>query len=107
MKKEIRPWTERELRVVRDCWAAGDSAGVIAQQLPGRTKSAIIGMANRQGWKRANGRRLPDHFVSRPRRAQAMLRQILTVSANEAAPITLAGPLWSLPAGCRHAGAMG
>lgn len=45
-------WSERELDILRKRHAAGDSFGQIAQRLPGRTRSACVGKANRLGLKR-------------------------------------------------------
>jgi hypothetical protein len=104
---KLRPWTEEELQLVEACWARGESASEIASRLPGRTRSAIIGIVNRNHYKRANkaARSAPVAPLRNPARLTATQRKshIASYLATSAAPITLAGPAWSHPSNARAA----
>lgn len=43
-------WRPHELELAEKAWRAGHSASEIARQLPGRTRSGVIGIAHRKGW---------------------------------------------------------
>lgn len=116
---EVRNWTPDQVRLVRDMWADGETASDIALKLRGKTRSAVIGIIQRSGFKRRAGvvkrtqPRAPKlHVVSRgpgsrggpkpSRKPEAVRKMIATKWAlNEPAPITLAGPVWSLPPNAR------
>ena len=118
---QFRNWTPEQVRLVRDLWADGETSGDIASQLRGKSRSAVIGIINRAGFKRRAGvpkrtqPRAPKlHVVSRgpgsrggpkPRRPESVRKMIATKWAlsGDPAPITLAGPAWSLPANARPA----
>jgi hypothetical protein len=42
-----RPWSDDEDAIVKRMWADGKTGGEISAQLPGRTRSAIIGRVHR------------------------------------------------------------
>lgn len=46
-------WSVEEFEKTKEMWLAGSSAGEIARQLPLRSRSAVIGLVSRQGWKRS------------------------------------------------------
>ena len=96
-----RPWAEEELKLVAACWARGESASEIASRLRGRTRSAVIGIVNRNHYKRADraARSAPVAPLRNPARISPQHRKSAVASylATQAAPITLAGPAWSHP----------
>ncbi len=47
-------WSLEELEKAKPMWEAGNSASEIAAVLPRRSRCAVIGVATRQGWKRAS-----------------------------------------------------
>lgn len=98
---KLRPWAEEELQLVAACWARGESASEIASRLRGRTRSAIIGIVNRNHYKRADktARSAPVAPLRNPARLTATQRKshLASYLATQAAPITLAGPSWSHP----------
>ena len=47
--KLSKQWTAAELAIVKRDWPKGISASNIARQLPGRSKSAVVGLVHREG----------------------------------------------------------
>jgi len=47
-------WSPEELEKAKPMWELGNSASEIAAVLPNRSRNAVIGVATRQGWKRAS-----------------------------------------------------
>jgi hypothetical protein len=93
-----RGWTEAQIAIVQSMWSAGETGQTIADTI-GKSRSAVIGVINRGGFKRASGRKTPVYFVSRKRQPRSVIRQAMTVhEQHHAAPITLGGPSWSHPA---------
>lgn len=43
----VFPWTDEQVQILRERWAAGESASVIARQLGGVSRCAVIGKAHR------------------------------------------------------------
>jgi hypothetical protein len=118
----FRNWSPEQVRLVRDMWADGETSSDIAQHLRGKSRSAVIGIINRAGFKRRAGvpnRTQPRgpklHVVSRgpgsrggpkPSRKPESVRKMIATKwalSGDSAPITLAGPVWSLPANARPA----
>lgn len=46
-------WTEAEIEFARSLWSRRFTASEIASQMRGRTRNAVIGLANRQGFMRS------------------------------------------------------
>lgn len=94
-----RPWAEEELQLVAACWARGESASDIASRLRGRTRSAVIGIVNRNHYKRGDSvaKSAPIHRVRRLTSPLHRKSALASYLATQAAPITLAGPAWSHP----------
>lgn len=120
---EVRNWTPEQVRLVRDMWAEGETASDIAMRLRGKTRSAVIGIIQRSGFKRRAGvvkrtqPRAPKlHVVSRgpgsrggpkPSRKPEAVRKMIATKwslSSDPAPITLPGPAWSLPPNARPVG---
>lgn len=90
-----RLWTEPEIETLRARWAAGDTCREIARLLPGRTRMAIAGMAQRMNLPV----RREVHRTS-PSGKRTLMRRRLVLTGMRGfdyvpAPITLAGPAWS------------
>lgn len=70
-------WSERELSTLRTMWLGGYSAGLIAKELSGRSRSAVIGKVHRLDLpkraqpSRARKRKVPK--TKRPRRVTATM----------------------------------
>jgi hypothetical protein len=93
-------WTRAEQQIVTEGWAAGLTCPEIAERLPGRNRSAVLGAVHRLGLpKRLRGRTAGK---ARPLQATQIDRTRLpgftTPRDWQPAPITLAGPPWSHPA---------
>jgi hypothetical protein len=100
----FRLWTEAEITIVRDAWAAGETAAEITLRLNGRSRCAIIGIVNRNRMKRGGGAPVARLPVRRVIQSRSHLRsQIASYYATQDAPITLAGPAWSHPQNARAA----
>ena len=76
-KKKKKPtWTEDRVERLRALWAEGHSASVIAKELGGVTRNAVIGkvhrlrLEGRAPARRAPKRRQPPNTVKRPPRAR-------------------------------------
>lgn len=95
-----RGWSEDEVEQVRAALARGETASSIARQLRGRSRNAILGIAYRNGWTKGRVAAAP-RFV----RAAPMRRSMIGIqhTFDGAAPITLAGPVWSHPSSTRAA----
>lgn len=97
-----RPWAEEELNLIASCWARGESASEIASRLRGRSRCAVIGKIQRNGYKRGDeaAKAAPVAPLRTPVRISATQRKshLASYLATQAAPITLAGPAWSHPA---------
>lgn len=118
---EVRNWTPEQVRLVHDMWAVGESASDISQKLRGKTRDAVLGLIHRAGFKRRaevtkqTQTRAPKlHVVSRgpgsrggpkPGRKPESVRKMIATKwalSTDTAPISLPGPVWSLPANARH-----
>lgn len=62
-------WSSTELADVRDRWAKGESAAIIARHHPNRTRAAVIGIVHRNGWQH-----LGRGTVAAPARAPKVAR---------------------------------
>jgi hypothetical protein len=89
-----RGWSEEDVELVRAAMARGDSASSISRQMRGRTRNAILGIAYRNGWTKGR-----IETTSRFTRAAPLRRSMIGIqhARDGAAPITLAGPVWSHP----------
>ncbi|MCC3246701.1 GcrA family cell cycle regulator [Methylocystis sp. WRRC1] len=79
-----RPWTEKEIEIVRDMWGTAASAAEIGKLL-GRTKNSVIGRAHRMGL--ANAAK-PQHapITKPPRPAKARKPKERELSVPEIIP---------------------
>lgn len=68
------PWPAEEIEQLKDLWISGISSTLIANQLPGRSRNAVIGKANRlielgqlqpRGNRGTERRRVAGHLVGR------------------------------------------
>ena len=97
-----RLWTEPEIETLRVRWAAGDTCRQIAHLLPGRTRMAVAGMAQRLNLpiRGEVQRRKSGRWIMMARRVVA---RGVVIRDYVPAPITLAGPAWSHPSNARAA----
>ena len=49
-----KPWSDDDKETVRALWQAGSAASQIAREFSGRTRNAVIGLVNRNGWSGGN-----------------------------------------------------
>ena len=72
------PWTDEQITTLRERWAAGDSASVIASRLGTVSRCAVIGKARRL----ALPSRKPTTRIPHPPRPKAPPRPVLTKVKN-------------------------
>lgn len=91
LKNHYGVWTEEQAEALRRYWEAGICPYRIAQVI-GKTAAACRGKAVSMG-------------IYTPAKRGPKAREIKQpVLRPEPPPITLAGPVWSVPEGCQHVG---